>query len=292
MPKRSVRLRFARAFDRISRRRLSALATFCLGGAGVGAITNYIPLVIAPAAFGLGMILATQVVVQEWEKRPIKSALFWSASLVWALVAVGLWHFYFEPKIEEEALQKAEGVLATHTSAQCKDFGRKEALEFIAKKYLTIKGKTLGGIDLDCFRLPKLVLPPKTILRPEVSMAGTIAPEADFRGVDMGEVIASNASFVEAHFDDAILENSILGRHVLFDRTGKPKCWPGADLTGATFDRADLKGAWLVGVKGLKCDVLRKAKNWSEAVRDEECGAPIPVLPKFDYIKKWPIKCE
>ncbi len=170
-----------------------------------------------------------------------------------------------------EEITKAQATVATNTT-QCVDFGRKKALLYLAQQ-----GIDLRKFDLDCAEIDDVDFPPGTKME-GLSFVGGRAIGSKFAGADMWGIIASDTNFTNADFSNAVPNGAIFGRHLLFAKNGDARCHSGADLTDAKFDNANLEHAWLLGVKCLTCQQLMKAKNWSQAVRDDKlsCGMPIP----------------
>ncbi len=126
-----------------------------------------------------------------------------------------------------------------------------------------------------------------------VSMTEAKAAKAKFSGVNLAGSIVSATDFSGADFTQANFSYAIIGQHLLFEKTGRARCFPGADLSGANLNGTDLLRSYLKGVKGLTCGQLIKAKNWEQTARDRDLawGAEIPELPLYEYIKSWPRRC-
>lgn len=127
------------------------------------------------------------------------------------------------------------------------------------------------------------------------SFARGRALNAKFSGADMQGTFLSGTNFTNADFSEANMRGAVIGRHFLFDERKPLGCFQGANLTNANLKNANLDLVWLVGVKGLTCQRLMEAKNWSNTRRDPEltCGAIIPDLAKaYAYIETWPQKCD
>ena len=84
-------------------------------------------------------------------------------------------------------------------------------------------------------------------------LQGAYIPDADLQGTNLQE-----ANLKEANLEGANLEGAILQETDL----------KGAILKNANLQGADLQGANLEGVKNLDPAMLRKAKNWREAILD------------------------
>jgi len=92
--------------------------------------------------------------------------------------------------------------------------------------------------------------------------------DSDIRGIHFNHHDLSDSKFVSAfimvtEFSHAVLKNAKLQNAFLWS----------VNLVGADIERADFRG-----VKGLDCDILKKAKNWEAAFRDDllACGGEIP----------------
>ena len=78
---------------------------------------------------------------------------------------------------------------------------------------------------------------------------------ANLQGANLREINLQEATLQDANLQEANLQRANL---------------KGANLKGADLQEADLKGANLEGVKNLEPGMLRKAKNWREAILDPD----------------------
>ena len=110
-----------------------------------------------------------------------------------------------------------------------------------------------------------------------------ITAELDLKGVSLNAADLQEANLQEAKLQNASLSRAILRGAILLEANLQGAILPGADLRGADLQGADLQGAILreanlqgaileganlQGVKNLDPDMLRKAKNWREAILD------------------------
>jgi hypothetical protein len=272
-----------RVWDRLSGQKITPLVTFLIGGATVGAISSVYPLLVWWAA----LLLAGAVAGFYFSGPEVRLA----AIVLWLLLMSLLWIVFFHPKIIDGNIQKAEQAIATNAS-ECVDFGRIQALEDLASY-----GHQFHQLEIDCANVDGIRFPRGTFLG-NMSLVNGRAEKAVFVGTEMWGAILAGSDFQSADFSDASLGGAIFGMHFLSDRKSmEGHCYQGANVSGAKFDNADLDRAWLIGIKGMTCPQVMKAKNWSTAVRDEKlaCGATIPHpsdLPQYDYVKEWwPQKC-
>jgi len=268
--------------DYLNRQKFTPVVTFLLGGAVVGSMSNVYPFYVAACALLIAGLMAA------WIYLPFDNPIRLASSVAWVLIMTLAWLQYFRPQAVSAEIAAAEIVVGSNSS-QCSDFGRKRAMETLSRD-----GKDFSSIDLDCADLTHSVLTPGTKMH-AASLTKVNAAEANFSGVDFTGSIMSASNFDSTNFSNANLGVSILGRHLLFEKTGAPRCYHGANVANAKFDNADLWASYLVGVHGLTCEQLRKAKNWDQSVRDPElaCGPwSIPDFQQYDYIKSWPQKCQ
>lgn len=121
----------------------------------------------------------------------------------------------------------------------------------------------------------------------ESSFRGANLVRANFRGADL-----QRARFVEAQMTRVNLSAADLRDACLYKTVLDTASLRGSDLVNANLYRAvligepfddetDLRGAFLIGVTGLKCPALMMADNWQHAHRDVRllCGASMPSEP-------------
>lgn len=273
---------------------LRRLRHFLFGGVVIGAAVNFKPLYAAPLGLFLLLVVVLYIFLDAWfrptggsGRHPLKSFYFYAGLAGAGIVTLLAWLLIIRPIVEAEEIKTAIRDVAVNTG-KCEDLGRKEALEFLSEKGRSLK------YDLDCADLVGISLSSHADLG-KVSMAGADAHNGNFSGADINGAILSGTNFTGANLTNASLAYSVVGRHLLFDKkTGQSRCFLGADLTNAKLENTDFLKAYLVGVRGLTCEQLRTAKNWPETARDKElaCEALIPELPLYEYIRKWPQKCE
>ena len=90
------------------------------------------------------------------------------------------------------------------------------------------------------------------------NLSGAPLNRANLQGANIKWINLQEANLQKANLQEANLQEANLQKANL----------QGADLKGATLQEADLKGANLEGVKNLDPAMLRKAKNWREAILD------------------------
>jgi hypothetical protein len=285
IPMNTIERKLNAAWDHVGAQKLTPIVTLLFGGAVVGSMSNVYPLYISAGATLLGGLLACTIYIPDRVWRL-------TLAIAWFGFSAMLWILYFHPRIISDGIIGAETALANNTS-QCSDIGRKRALEELAGY-----GTLPPSLEIDCANINGISFPRNAVIR-NISITDGKAVGGRLIGVDMWGAILSGADLTNADFTDAVMNGTIFGRFYLsYDRkTGGARCYDGADLTGAKLNNADIRHAWLLGVKGLTCQQLVKTKNWSDTVRDEglACGAAIPQVSDmrdYDYIKGWfPQKC-
>lgn len=257
-------------------------------GVGVGHVVSVGPPLWGLAFLALGVVWFSYAVIDCWRAPAARSPYFYACTVTIVGAVYTSWLWYFDPNWTRAAIIEATNVVARN-GVTCKDLGRKDALEFLAAN-----GQDLTGKEFDCAYLEGLTLPPGTKAR-YLEWAGGKGQGAVLVGVEIGGSKLSETDFTGADFSDGILDNAIFGAHWLRnEKTDRARCYRGAIMNEAKLDGADLRAAWLVGVRGLTCKQLKRAKNWENSVRDESlsCGATIPELRQYLYTKKWPQTCE
>lgn len=260
----------------------ATLIAFLFGTVCVGSLSNVYPLYFATFALTVMGPLAI------WAYVPLSSCWRALLSVIWLIIPVLVWECFFQPTITTAGIEKAHSTISSNNT-QCADIGRREALLFLAEKK-----QDLSHIDIDCAEIAGINFPPGTRLV-GLGLSHGDAAHSVFSGTVMTGAFLTGTNFTDANFENADLRGAIFGHHFLFNReTEQPLgCFPGANLTGAKLKNADLNIAYLVGVKGLTCERLMEAKNWSNTLRDPEltCGAEIPDLSQaYSYMKNQ--KCE
>ena len=137
-------------------------------------------------------------------------------------------------KLQDAKLQKADLSRANLEEANLSGANLQEAI----LQGANLKGAILRGASLE-----------------EANLKGANLEGSDLKGADLQEADLQGANLEGAGLEGANLQGANL---------------QGANLEGATLQEADLRGADLEGVKGLAPGMLRKAKNWREAILDAD----------------------
>ena len=96
-----------------------------------------------------------------------------------------------------------------------------------------------------------------------LDLVGIPLNRANLQGANLQRIEFTGANLQDANLQEADLENANLQEADLENANLK-----GADLKDAKLQEANLEGANLEGVKNLDPGMLRKAKNWREAILD------------------------
>ena len=114
-----------------------------------------------------------------------------------------------------------------------------------------------------------------------------ITAELDLKEVSLNATNLQEANLREAKLQKASLSRAILRGANLLEANLQEANLKGADLQeadlqGANLPGADLQGANLQGAKGLTPGMLRKAKNWREAILDPDLRQQAEAADKAD----------
>jgi hypothetical protein len=295
-----MRMQMVRLFyDEVRQHPGTPPALFLLG-TGVGSMTNILPYWIAPIALTASGIWFVYICTAIWStRRPLASWRFWMPALLLFAIGAGFLNWLTIPAVKNAELRDARSAIAQSIGRCGVNLGAKDGYETLAKW-----GENLRRFDFNCADLSGISLPKGTSFHLEQNEGGPLTilkanlSGATLAGVNLVGTLLSASDFSNANLTNADVSWSVLGAHVFYQSQGGTTppialCYPGANLTGADLTGANLGHSWLLGVRGLTCDQLKRAQNWEITHRDPdlECGKPIPVLQVYEYTKHWPMAC-
>lgn len=168
------------------------------------------------------------------------------------------------------------------------------ALGVVLNRGLRLEGKDLRDVDLRNFNLVNANLARSNLGGIDLSarrLMGADLNGADLTGANLVRANLQQADLTRAYLVRANLASAILAVTILdfadlkgadlSKATLQDAHLNGANLEGTNLVGADLIGADLRGAQGLRCEQLKRARNWEKSFRDDTlaCDAPIPPYP-------------
>lgn len=175
------------------------------------------------------------------KRKAIITSSITAVSLLITILVLGMYYLSFSESQKAERIQKAWKTIEA-TQNQRVEAGRIDALEFLNKNRKPLSGIAVGftflnGIDLDNAQLKN----------------------ANFSGSDLSNASLRSAELQQAHLWMTNLKNADLSGANL----------NGANLSDANLSGANLYDADLTATKGLTINQIKSAKNWENAIFDE-----------------------